>query len=193
MVQNLVDNQRIIKQGNIKMVCSLRYALSRIFGPEKDYIHYYKSIINAYEKGLWFFDIRDLVKNISIEIPCSYTFSRKGCYKRTCLAVKNFKEFKIQFEKYLNEYLYPIQELRQNKIIYRKAWIKNFGYILKGNQYCQESLYDCLKCKNKSACDIAKKHTNNEPMMKRAIKILEILYGNLQTGYYAKQVKDFEE
>ncbi|MDD3013276.1 MAG: hypothetical protein PHC34_06185 [Candidatus Gastranaerophilales bacterium] len=49
-------------------------------------------------------------------------------------------------------------------------------------------MYNCSECLNKSACDIAKKHTNNELAMKKSTKILELLYGNIQSNYFGRQV-----
>lgn len=88
----------------------------------------------------------------------------------------------------MNEYLYPWQEIRANKIIARKVWIRKYGYISSGNQYCQKAIYNCSKCINKVTCDITKKYTNNEPAIMKITKMLELLYGNIQYGYYAKQV-----
>lgn len=169
------------------MECTLRNALQRIMGSEKSYLHYYRSIIKAYEQGFWPFDIKTLVKKGYIDLSCGYKFSKKGYRKRHCLVVLDFEKFKNQFNKYLNEYLYPMQEIRANKILARKAWVKKYGFISSGNQYCNQAMYDCSGCINKSACDIAKKYTGNEPAMKKLTKMLEILYGNIQNGHYAKQ------
>jgi len=178
------------KQGGITMKCSLRYGIHKIMGCEKDYLHYYRRIIRDYEKGYWYFDIRTLVKKTYIDVPCPRYISRRGYQKHFCLAIKDFEEFKIHFEKYLNDYLYPWQEIRANKIIARKIWIKKYGYLSKGTQYCQKAMYNCSKCINKSACDIAKKHTENEPKMKKITKMLELLYENFQDGHYATLVCD---
>lgn len=172
------------------MICSLRKAMGKIIGIDKSYLHYYRRIISDYEKGYWDYDIRCIVKKAYIELPCSYQLSSRGLRKHFCFTVLDFEEFKHQFEKYLSEYLYPLQYLRANKIIARKAWIKKYGYISKGNQYCQKSMYDCSCCINKKACDIAKKHTNNDPAMIKATKILELLYGNLQKGHFATLIFD---
>lgn len=172
------------------MVYSLRKALGEIMSNDKSYLHYYRRIIGDYEKGYWNFDIRNLVKKAYIDLPCSYHLSSKGYRKHFCFCVLDFDEFKYQFEKYLNEYLYPLQYLRTNKIIARKAWIKKYGYISKGNQYCQKAIYNCSNCINKKACEIAKKHTKNEPAMMKATKIIELLYGNLQKGHFTKLIED---
>lgn len=53
------------------MICSLRKAMQNIMGESKSYLHYYRRIINDYEKGCWCFDIRTLVKKMYIDLPCS--------------------------------------------------------------------------------------------------------------------------
>lgn len=170
------------------MQYTLRQALLKILGNNKSYLHYYRSIIRAYEKGFWRFDIRTLVRNMPMNISCSYYLSSKGYRRQFCQVVIDFTELKNQMEKYMNEYIYPMQELRKNKIIARKVWIKKYGFISRANQHCQASKYDCSKCINKSACDVAKKYTNNEPAIKKTTKIFELLYGNLQSGYFASQI-----
>lgn len=170
------------------MTYTLRGALHKVLGKDKSYLHYYKSIIKAYETGYWSYDIKNLVKKTYVDVPCPYHLSKNGFRKRLCYAVTDFKEFQHQFKKYMNEYIYPMQELRKNKIIARRAWVKKYGFISKGNQECQKVMYNCSKCIYKSACDISKKYTNNEFAIKKATKILELLYGNIQSGYYARQI-----
>lgn len=170
------------------MAYTLRSALHKILGENKSYLHYYNSIIKAYETGYWSYDIKNLVKKMYIDVPCPYHLSKKGFHKRLCYAVTDFKEFKHQFEKYMNEYIYPMQELRKNKIVARKAWVKKYGFISKGNQECQKAMYNCSKCINKTICDISSKYTKGDPAIKRITMMLEILYGNLQSGHFAKQV-----
>ena len=172
------------------MAYTLRSALHTILGKDKSYLHYYNSIVKAYETDYCSYDIKNLVKKIYVDVPCPRQLSKRGFHKRFCYAVIDFKEFKYQFEKYMNEYIYPMQELRKNIIIARKAWIKKYGFIAKGNQYCQKSMYDCSKCINKSVCDISKKYTNNEPALRKATKMIELLYGNIQSGYFASQVSE---
>lgn len=172
------------------MVCSLRNAMQKVMGKDKSYLHYYQRIIRDYEKGNWNFDIRTLTKKMYVDVPCPNSIARRGYRKHLCLGIIDFGKFKIEYEKYLNEYLYPWQTVRTNKILARKAWIKKYGYITKGNQYCQKAIYDCSKCLNKTACDVARKHTNNEPVMIKMTKMLELLYGNLQSGYYADLINE---
>jgi|SRR5574344_702626 hypothetical protein len=105
-------SRNIIAIGGFEMKCTLRKALHKIMGEDKSYLHYYNSMINAYESGFWGFDIRKLVKNMYFDVPCSYTLSRRGYHKQYCLTVLDFEKFKKQFEKYLNEHIYPKQWLQ---------------------------------------------------------------------------------
>jgi len=169
---------------------SLRYLVRKIIGENKSYNYYYNSMVEAYEKGLWNYDIRKLVKRGYVLSKYPDYIPKKHTARNICRYVTDLEEFEYQFKKYLNEYLYPRQEIRKELIVYRKAWIKKYGMITKGNQYCREAFYKCEVCKNKKACGIAKKYTENTPAMKKATRILEILYGNISAGYYAEQVID---
>lgn len=173
------------------MKCTLRRALHKIMGEDKSYLHYYNSMIKAYEGGYWKFDIRILVKKMDFDVPCSYILSRRGYHKQYCLTVLDFEEFEKQVKKYLRDHIYPMQYVRSHKIICRKAWVARRGFISKGTQYCSDAMYDCSRCLEQSACDIAKKHTKNCPEMVKATKMLELLYGNIQSGFYANQIKEY--
>lgn len=122
------------------MVCSLRYATGKIIGKNKSYLHYYKSMIKAYENGLWKFDVRDVVKNIKIEIPCPKYVCKRGFSKRLCLTVLDVGLFETQLLKYMKEIIFPLREIRKNKILARKIWIKKYGFISKGTCILSGSL-----------------------------------------------------
>ena len=171
---------------------TLRQAFFEVLGRDKSYLHYYKSMIRAYENGLWSFDIRSVIKVRLIQIKCSYYFSSRGYKRQFCKVVIDFKAFKYQVEKYMQDYIFPLREVRAQKILARRAWIKKYGYISKGSQYCQEAMYECSKCLNQSACEVIRKYNKNDVPLKRMTKMLEILYGNLNSGHFSKQVKDEE-
>lgn len=166
------------------MVRSLRYATGMIIGKNRDYLHYYKSMIKTYEKGLWKFDIREIVKNIKVDIPCPKYVCKKGYTRRLCLTVLDYKLFETQLSKYMVEIIIPLQEIRRNKILARKVWIEKYGFISKGTQYCIKARYKCKSCLNKNACAVTVKYNKNEPAMAKMARMFELLYGNFQGGYW---------
>ena len=166
------------------MVSSLRYTVYKRFG-KIDYLHYYRRMVKDFEAGDWNFDIQSVVKNIKISLPCPKYVSKKGFSKRLCLTIINDEIFKQEFSKYTDEYVYPMQEIRKNRILARKIWIKKYGFISKGLQYCTLANYNCKICLNKSGCEITKKYKKDDFAMKKMSKMMKILYGNLNQGYWA--------
>ena len=63
------------------MVSSLRYTVYKHFG-EIDYLHYYRRMIKDFEKGQWNFDIRSIVKNIKMSLPCPKYVCKKRFFKK---------------------------------------------------------------------------------------------------------------
>ena len=59
------------------MVSSLRYTIYKIFG-KICYLHYFKRMIKDYESRKWDFDIRTIVKNVKVEIPCPKYICKRG-------------------------------------------------------------------------------------------------------------------
>ena len=165
------------------MVCSLRYAVRKLFGNIK-YLHYYRRMISDYENGNWHFDVRTLVKNIKVDIPCPKYVCKRGFVKRLCFTVFSFENFETEFKKYMYEYIHPLQEIRKNKILARKIWVKKYGFISKGSQYCSKAMYNCKICINQKACEVSKKYTKDDLVMIKMTKMLELLYGNLNNNYW---------
>ena len=167
------------------MVCSLRYAVFKIYG-KIDYLHYYRRMIRDFETANWNFDIRTLVQNIKVDIPCPKYVCKRGLSKRLCLTITDDKAFEKEFSKYMNEYVYPLQEIRKNKILARKIWIKKHGFITKYNQDCSRANYVCKNCLSKSDCQLSKSYNKGESTVLKMTKMLELLYGNLSKGYWAE-------
>lgn len=68
------------------MVKSLRYAVQKNFG-NIDYLHYFRRMIKDYENRKWDFDIRNIVKNIKVDIPCPKYLCKRGFMKRQCWTI----------------------------------------------------------------------------------------------------------
>ena len=170
------------------MVSSLRYTVNKKFG-KKSYIHYFKRMIRDYENGLWDFDIRTVVKKIKVEIPAPKYISKCGFSKRLCWTICNDVIFEREFDRYLTGYVYPLQEIRKNKILARKIWIKKYGFFTKNNQNCSAAFYNCSSCRSKLECEISKKYSQKDSHIYKMTRIFEILYGNLNKGYWADFVE----
>lgn len=170
------------------MVSSLRYTVYKLFG-EIDYLHYYRRMIKDFEKGQWNFDIRSIVKNIKMSLRCPKYVCKKGFSKRLCLTIINDELFKQEFSRYMNEYIYPMQAIRKNKILARKIWVKKYGFISKGMQYCTSANYNCKICLNRADCEITRKYNKDAFAMKKMSKMMKLLYGNLNQGYWANMAE----
>ena len=170
------------------MVSSLRHTIHKNFG-RIDYLHYFRRTIKDYESHKWDFDIRTIVKNIKTEIPCPKYVCRKGFSKRLCLTIINDSLFIKEFDRYYNGYIRPMQELRRNKILARRIFIKKYGYFTKYNQDCSKAGYNCKICKNQYECDLSKKLSKKDSHIYKLTRMTEILYGNLNHGYWANLVE----
>ena len=115
------------------MVSSLRYTIYKNFG-KISYLYYFRRMIRDYESGRWDFDVRTIVKNIKVEVPCSKYVSKKGYSKRLCLTIINDGLFKKEFERYFIGYIKPAQELRKNLILARRIFVQKYGYFTKYNK-----------------------------------------------------------
>lgn len=138
------------------MVSSLRYTIYKIFG-KICYLHYFKRMIKDFESGKWDFDIRTIVKKIKVEIPCPKYICRKGFSKSSCLTIIDDYLFIKEFDRYLNGYIRPMQELRKNKILARRIFVKKYGYFTRYNQDCSHAGYSCKICQNKYECNLSRK------------------------------------
>jgi hypothetical protein len=49
-------------------------------------------------------------------------------------------------------------------------------------------MYNCDACINNKACEIVRKYTVNEPAMAKMARMFELLYGNIQGGYWGNLV-----
>lgn len=147
-------------------------------------------MIKDYENGKWDFDIRTVVKKIKVEVPCPKYVCKKGYLKRLCLTITDEKIFEKEFNDYLNGYIRPIQELRKRRILARRLWVDKYGYFTKYNQDCSLVNYNCKKCKSKQECDLQKKYSRKDMHILRLTRAFEILYGNLNRGYFADLVDD---
>ena len=172
------------------MQYTLRQAVFEILGEDKGYLDYYRRMVKDYENGNWFFNIKTLVKQSIAEISCPYTFSSRGYRRQFCLCVTDFEEFRKQFEKYYNEYLHPLREIRANIIIARKIWNEKYGHLSRITENCYEAMLDCSKCKNTSDCDLFRSYTGKEPHIQYMTKMLTVLYKNLKKGHYAKMARE---
>ena len=170
------------------MVSSLRHTIHKNFGGI-DYLHYFRRMIKDYESRKWDFDIRTIVKNIKTEIPCPKYICKRGFIKRLCFTIMDDKLFIKEFDRYLNGYIRPIQELRKNKILARRIFVQKYGYFTRYNQECSKANYECRRCQNKSECDIARKLSKKDSHIYKLTRMAEILYGNLNHGYWADLVE----
>ena len=98
------------------MVSSLRHKVYKNYG-KICYLHYFRRMIKDYESGKWDFDITTIVKNIKVEVPCPKYVCKRGFTKRLCLTITNDDLFLKEFDRYLNGYIRPAQELRKNLIL----------------------------------------------------------------------------
>ena len=171
------------------MVSSLRYAIYKNFG-KISYLHYFRRMIRDFESGKWDFDIRSIVKNIKVEIPCPKYVCRRGFTKRLCFTITNDDIFMKEFARYYNGYIRPAQELRKNLILSRRIFIQKYGYFAKYNQDCFAAQYNCKNCKSKIECNIARKLSKKDEHIYKLTRLAEILYGNLNHGYWANLVKN---
>ena len=86
-------------------------------------------MIKDYESGKWDFDITTIVKNIKVEVPCPKYVCKRGFTKRLCLTITNDDLFLKEFDRYLNGYIRPAQELRKNLILARRIFVKNMDIL----------------------------------------------------------------
>ena len=170
------------------MVSSLRYTIYKKFG-KICYLHYFKRMIKDYESGKWDFDIRTIVKNIKVEVPCPKYVCRRGFTKRLCLTITDDNVFRKEFDRYLNGYIRPMQELRKNLILARRIFVKKYGYFTRYNQDCALANYKCKDCKSKAECDLAKNLSKKDDHIYKLTRLAEILYGNIHHGHWADLVK----
>ena len=140
------------------MVSSLRHTVFNNFG-KIDYLHYFRRMIKDYESRKWDFDVRTVVKNIKVEIPCPKYICKRGFSKRLCLTILDDNLFIKEFDRYLNDYIRPIQELRKNRILARRIFVAKYGYFTKYNKDCSLVNYDCgvYRFPLEEACQIATK------------------------------------
>ena len=88
-------------------------------------------MIKDYESGKWDFDITTIVKNIKVEVPCPKYVCKRGFTKRLCLTITNDDLFLKEFDRYLNGYIRPAQELsKKEEHIYK---VTRLAEILYGN------------------------------------------------------------
>lgn len=170
------------------MVASLRHIVYKYFG-KISYLHYFRRMIKDYETGKWDFDIRTLVKNIKVEIPCPMYISKKGFSKRLCLTIIDENKFKQEFDRYFNGYIRPMQELRKNLILARRIYVKKYGYFTQYNQNCSATKYECKTCISRDECNLARKLSKKDNHIYRLTRLAEILYGNLNHGHWADLVE----
>lgn len=170
------------------MVSSLRHMVYKNYG-KICYLHYFRRMIKDYESGKWDFDITTIVKNIKVEVPCPKYVCKRGFTKRLCLTITNDDSFLKEFDRYLNGYIRPAQELRKNLILARRIFVKKYGYFTRYNQDCSNARYDCKNCGSIEECMLAKKLSKKEEHIYKVTRLAEILYGNLNHGYWADLVK----
>ena len=130
-----------------------------------------------------------IVKNIKVEVPCPKYVCKRGFTKRLCLTITNDDLFLKEFDRYLNGYIRPAQELRKNLILARRIFVKKYGYFTRYNQDCSNARYDCKNCGSIEECMLAKKLSKKEEHIYKVTRLAEILYGNLNHGYWADLVK----
>lgn len=171
------------------MVCSLRFAMKNIIGEKKSYLHYYNRFIKDYEKGLCDFDIRKYVRIGMTTTPCPVYVNKSGFCKRVCKTVTDIDSFTEKVKSYYENVILPIQEIKHNRSIARRAFIKKHGFITQGNIFCRKAEYNCSKCLNKKACEIAMPYTKCKPQMVKMTKMMEILWGNLENPNWKPFIK----
>ena len=159
---------KILKK-EVRMVSSLRNTVFKNFG-KIDYLHYFRRMIKDYESRKWDFDIRTIVKNVKVEIPCPKYICKRGFSKRLCLTILDDNLFLKEFDRYLNGYIRPMQELN--------------------NQDCSLVNYDCKKCPSRYECDLSRKLSKKDDHIYKLTRLAEILYGNLNKGYWANLVEN---
>ena len=169
------------------MVKSLRFMVRKQYG-KIDYLHYFRRMIKDFENQLWVFDIRTIVKNVKVDIPCPKYIAKRWFSKKLCLTLLDEETFKTEFKRYYEGYILPFQELRQNIILARKIWIKKYGYFTKYNQDCVKARYKCKNCTNKEEFLLTKKYSKKDYHVMKLTRIFEILYDNLNCGYWADLV-----
>ena len=140
-------------------------------------------MIKDYESHKWDFDIRTIVKNIKVEVPCPKYVCRKGFSKRLCLTITDDNLFMKEFDRYLNCYIRPMQELRKNKILARRIFVKKYGYFTRYNQDCSKAGYNCKLCQNLYECNLSRKLSKKDDHIYKLTRMAEILYGNLNHGH----------
>ena len=166
------------------MVSSLRHVVMSMY--EKfDYKYYYDKMVKDYERGNWDFDINTVVKLDKVLLPCPKNMCSKGIISRTCLIVTNEDVFRAEFARYMDNYAIPMSEIRKNKILARKAWLKKNGFISKQQKECREANYECSRCLNRLACKIAGKYSKDDKRIIKMTKMLEVLYGSVLQGYWS--------
>lgn len=170
------------------MVASLRYTVHKNFG-NIDYLHYFRRMIKDFELGKWDFDIRTIVKNIKVEVPCPKYVCRRGFSKRLCFTIMDEKVFMKEFDRYYNGYVRPMQELRKNIILSRRIFVKKYGYFTKYNQDCSKARYKCKNCQNQYECDLTRTLSKKDDHIYKLTRLAEILYGNLNHGHWAELVE----
>lgn len=116
-------------------------------------------------------------------------FAKEVLQKRLCLTITNDDLFLKEFDRYLNGYIRPAQELRKNLILARRIFVKKYGYFTRYNQDCSNARYDCKNCGSIEECMLAKKLSKKEEHIYKVTRLAEILYGNLNHGYWADLVK----
>ena len=171
------------------MVSSLRYTIYKNFG-KISYLHYFMRMIRDYESGKWDFDIRTIVKNIKVEVPCPKYVCKCGFTKRLCFTITDDNLFMKEFDRYYNGYIKPMQELRKNLILARRVFVQKYGYFTRYNKDCSIAQYNCKKCKSKIECDIARKLSKKDDHIYKVTRLAEILYRNLNHGYWANLAEE---
>lgn len=171
------------------MVSSLRHTVFKNFG-KIDYLHYFRRMIRDYESRKWDFDIRTIVKNVKVEIPCPRYVCKSGFSKRLCWTILNDELFVIEFGRYLNGYVRPLQEIRKKLILARRIFVSKYGYFTKYNQDCSLVNYDCSKCQSHYECVLSRKLSKKDDHIYKLTRLAEILYGNLNKGHWAELVEN---
>ncbi len=166
------------------MAISLRHVVKSMY-ENLDYKYYYDKMVRDYERGRWDFDVRSVVKLAEIFLPCPKNISSTGLIKRKCLTIIDEEVFRREFARYMDNYAIPLSEIRKERILARKLWVKKNGFISKQQQECLLANYNCLHCINRHACKIVSKYNKDDKKIIKMTKMLEILYGNIIKGYWA--------
>ena len=88
---------------------------------------------------------------------------------------------------YLNENITVINYTRS--ILKNKNSADIFD-LIKYNQDCSSANYDCSKCSSRYECDLSKKLSKKDHHVYKLTRLAEILYGNLNKGYWANLVEN---